>query len=502
VCKYRPYRNDIDEFFYNKTQAKKEGIQERYSKYACEYITQGSKELWEDIAKVNPDVILALGNTALWALTGEWGITKWRGSTMTALGVRANGTPYKVIPTLHPAAVLRAYHTHIYLEHDLRTRLTPLTPEIPDPGYKFLTSPTYPEVDDYLNMIIHELLHHPHRIASDIETRLAHISCTGLGISKTEAICIPFMRVEKPHNYWTYAQQVEIIDKLRIIHTHPNALITGQNFDYDRQYMARYWGIKSNLNFDTMTAHHLLWPGTLKGLSVLSSLYCAYHLYWKEESKDWDGKNEEQLWIYNCKDCVTTYEIADVLAQDIIDSNMTEQYQFQLQVQEATFYSLLRGINYDTKLRDKFGIQLVEDRMEHENYLIDIVGTEKFSKSKTAKKWCNSPQQAAHFFYNVMHIAKVFNKKTKRPTTDAEALKIIAKREPLVRPICQALEELRSISLFYSNYILAKLDRDNRIRCQLKITGTETFRFASSTDAFGFGTNLQTIPSGNKLEDE
>ena len=39
-------------------------------------------------------------------------------------------------------------------------------------------------------------------------------------------------------------------------------------------------------------------------------MYCQSHVYWKDEGKNWDPKvGEEQLWTYNCKDCVITYEV-------------------------------------------------------------------------------------------------------------------------------------------------------------------------------------------------
>jgi DNA polymerase I-like protein with 3'-5' exonuclease and polymerase domains len=36
------------------------------------------------------------------------------------------------------------------------------------------------------------------------------------------------------------------------------------------------------------------------------------------------------------------------------------------------------------------------------------------------------------------------------------------------------------------------------MRCTYNLAGTETFRFSSSEDAFGFGTNLQNIPKGDE----
>src|SRR6266576_398461 len=57
--------------------------------------------LTREIEAVRPSLVLALGNTALRALTGRSGITKYRGKIFPL------GTNIRVFPTFHPAAALR-----------------------------------------------------------------------------------------------------------------------------------------------------------------------------------------------------------------------------------------------------------------------------------------------------------------------------------------------------------------------------------------------------------
>ena len=120
--------------------------------------------------------------------------------------------------------------------------------------------------------------------------------------------------------------------------------------------------------------------------------------------------------------------------------------------------------------------------------------------SKSPKPWYNSPQQTMNLFYKIFQVKLVMKKSKGRsaPTTEDKALPIIAKREPLLRPLCDKLREYRSLCQFYSHFISCPIDSDNRIRSQLKTTGTETFRFSSSADAFGYGTNLQNPSTGNE----
>lgn len=508
VTAHRPFGNKIENFFYNKTEAKKRKLEGYAGHFPDDKILSGIASLYADINEVEPNLIIAVGSTALWALTGitgkdktPSGITKWRGSTLPAelAPYRKNGKPYKVVPIIHPAAILRKYDDRFWTEHDLRVRCDASSPDIPDPDYRFIIRPSFAQTMHTLHELLAKAEEGPLLIASDIETRAPHIACVGLAWSKQDAICIPIMSLEHPNGFWDYDEEVAIILAYRKLLTHPNVEVAGQNYDYDRQYLARYYGIKSNLTYDTMTMHHTLWPGSPKGLDFLSSMYCDYHVYWKDEGKELEVHDEDRGWVYNCKDCVVTYEAALVLKEQLTKYDMWPQYNFQLGLHDAVLRSVLRGISFDDKLRDEMALPLLEDMQQRESYLERMVGFNVDSKSD--KPWYNSAQQTMALFYNWAKVKPVMNRKTRRPTSDAAALPIIAKREPVLKPICKALLELRSLQQFYSNYIKVPIDADGRIRCQLKITGTETFRFASSTDAFGFGTNLQFISAGNELEE-
>ena len=45
-------------------------------------VATGKEQLLNLINELNPTLIIALGELSLWALTGEIGITKWRGSVL------------------------------------------------------------------------------------------------------------------------------------------------------------------------------------------------------------------------------------------------------------------------------------------------------------------------------------------------------------------------------------------------------------------------------------
>ena len=501
VCRMRPPENDISKFFVTKTEATRLGLPEVMGKYPMPIIGEGIEELKHEIEQCEPDLIIALGNTALWALTGEWGITNWRGSYLYV------ETPHwlywdrriPVLPTYHPAAILRQWNWRAAAVHDLKRARAILDEGVPDPGYDFVIEPSFRDVMDYLSMVEEQAFGRDalNRVSVDLETRDRHIACLGLGLDDRNAICIPFMCVERDEGYWAPDQELAIVLRLRELL--PRLKVIGQNFIYDTQYTIRHWALWLPLFFDTMIAHAVCFPGTPKGLDYLSSLYCRYHRYWKEESKDWDPKlGERQLWEYNCKDCVTTWESGRELHKVLEAYGLEEQFSFELQMVERALRSMLRGVRMDLKRRDDMVGELMNAANEREVYLHNILDGMVLAKSKGAKPWYRSPIQQRKLFYEELGLPVIRHRKTGKPTVDDEALPTIGKREPLLLPLIERLRELRSINVISSTFVQMPLDHDNRARCSYNPVGTETFRFNSSEDAFGFGTNLQNIPRGDE----
>jgi DNA polymerase I-like protein with 3'-5' exonuclease and polymerase domains len=181
-------------------------------------------------------------------------------------------------------------------------------------------------------------------LSVDIETRGGQTACVGFAWTKHDALCIPLMCVERPEGYWTAEEEHALLLALRRLLTHPNTRVIGQNFLYDAQYFLRHWGFVPNFARDTMLGHHSCFSGLPKGLDYLSSLYCAEHVYWKDESKDWDPKlGEDQLWAYNCLTGDTK-----VLCANSIYKNLEE-----IQVGEAllAFEEAGSGARYARRLR-------------------------------------------------------------------------------------------------------------------------------------------------------
>lgn len=468
-------------------------------------VVEGFHRMLREIHEVKPNIIIALGSTALWALTGAWGITKWRGSQLRCqltrdlypsglLGPEDLPWSGKVIPILHPAMVLREFsQRHITVQDLKRAARERNSPDYAnEPNWRFIVRPSCDQVLSTISTLYERVLREPTWLDFDLETRAGHIACAGISWSLSEAICIPFMCVENRTGYWSLEEESRIVYSLYKLLTHPNAYIRWQNGLYDAQYTYRHWHFVPNGKQDTMISHHTAFCGLPKSLAFQASLYCDHYVYWKDDGKTWTKDlSEEQLWRYNGVDCVRTREVGEAEASVIAAYGLEAPEAFQQKFFWPVLQCMQRGIAVDKKVRAKFADELMEAISAREAFFERVLG-HKFNP--------RSPLQMSKLFYEDLKQRPIYTRAKKgvpgHLTCNDEALAEIATREPLLRPLIKAISEYRSLGVFLGTFVNAPLDIDGRMRTSYNICGTETFRFASSENAFGSGTNLQNVPKG------
>lgn len=491
VARYRPLNNDITQFIPKTKSGITSDMVMYRNKWVKPVVAQGCAELIREIDLVKPNVIVALGNTPLWALTGSEGITKWRGSL---LDYQSLNHRCKLFPAYHPAAVLRQWDWRFITVHDFRrVGAHQHSPGYEMPAYNFRVRPNYQTVVDELERLIWLCNEGPTQIAVDIETRGGHIACVGLAWSSLDALCIPLMCIERQEGFWDFDSELAILTLLRRLMTHPNFEGVFQNGLYDCQYFVARMGFRPRTKWDTMLLHHVLFAGLPKGLDFLSSLYCGFHRYWKEEGKLWDASMpEEELWIYNCKDAVVTFEVIEALLPALKTTRLSEQAVWQMELYEVLLDMMIRGVRVNLAQKAELVKTLGAELDAREGWINTALGHPLNIRS---------PKQMKELFYHDFAQPIIKNRKTKQPTLDDEALQTIAKREPLLRPLIRRISEARSLGVFKSTFAEAEVDLgDLRMRSSYNAAGTDTYRLSSSKDAFGSGMNLQNIPAGGSVE--
>lgn len=516
LARERPPGNDIGAFIAFRKKDITPGHVRLRDKYVTPALRQGYDLLMAEIGLGRPNVIIALGNVAMWALTGRWGINDWRGSELFADQIMfEDGTRPIVIPTFHPAAILRQYELRPLALIDLKKAAKMQhSREITRPNYEFIIRPDYDTTLSTLKRLIfaadERIPWAEHmRLSVDIETRAGHIACLGIAWSRTEAICIPFMQALPGgvhSHYWTEDEEFEIVRLLRILLTLPHVAIVGQNFNYDAQYISRHWCFTPVAKHDTMIGHHALIcnlggagkakegeerKSGKKGLGFLSSIYCERHVYWKDDIEWTPEEGEEKYWRYNCEDCVRTFEIAEVITWNADNMGMRDVYNFQQSLNGPVLRTINRGVRIDEARRSHMALELDSAILERNQWLASIFGEAINVRSR---------DDMHRILVDGLGIKPILKRRpdgTYSPSFDDESLRAMADKEPLLRQIVPVIADIRSLGVFLSTFIGAPLDTDRRMRCAYNIAGTVTYRFSSAESAFGAGTNLQNIPKGD-----
>jgi uracil-DNA glycosylase len=284
VVNARPPRNDLSAWIPEVGTNGKQPVKSLTSdmveirgKYVKPIVKAGYEALLKEIELVKPRLIIAVGNTSLWALCGRSGITRWRGSLLDYRGIR-------VVPTYHPAAVLRMREWRPIAVHDLCRAARELERRTPEPDWTFQLRPTFAQACWRLNWLYNRAVGDETCLVLefDIETVKGHIRCFALSWSMTEAICIPLMTHENWNGYWSPEEEGHLLWLTYRLLTHRNCGVRGQNLLYDFQYTHRHWHYIPNLYQDTMLTHHVLWAGMPKALLFQASMYCEYFANWKD----------------------------------------------------------------------------------------------------------------------------------------------------------------------------------------------------------------------------
>jgi uracil-DNA glycosylase len=220
----------------------------------------------------DPNLIICLGNTPLWALAGRTGITKWRGTTIESTHTVSG---YKLLPTYHPAAILRQWDNRPIVIADLmKASREAFYPEIRRPYREVWIEPT---VEDIIRFTDEEIYSPSCQLLSvDIETSGTRITCIGLSPKPDLALVIPFDDERSPSgSYWSSAKDERLVwlTLARVLEDRRVPKLF-QNGLYDIAFLWRSMRIKVlGAEEDTMLMSHALQPESLKGLAFLGSIY-------------------------------------------------------------------------------------------------------------------------------------------------------------------------------------------------------------------------------------
>lgn len=426
-------------------------------------------QLVQELNELNPNCVLALGDTALEVLTGFTGIEKYRGSIL-------NGrlTNHKIVAALHPASLLRDENKGASKWRDLalikidvgRAKEQSKFPEIRIKGRTLEIAHNSRDVYRFLNEYNEKEF-----AASDVETSKTIPVCTSIAFNSWHAISIPTLSEEIPDHdrayIWKLLAEFYADNKIKLI---------AQNGKFDAK-RCRQIGLKwHGLYFDTMLAWHTLFSEMPKKLEVISSILTE-EPYYKDEGRDYDPKKHrfDRLLLYNAKDSVIEFECYERLLEFLNEEPTLKDFFFEKIMPLHRLYSDMEdvGILVDKQIRKNLHAKYSKMRDEKfEALLKSIIDGDETLRDTFKKFNPNSPKQVANLLYGYL-------KCPVRKDTGEDTLKALANnaiKDSRRKFIVQGILEQRKIRKTIGTYIEANLSSDGRIRTEMMICGTKSGR--------------------------
>lgn len=488
IFSQRPPSNVINYYFQDKKNTRPTWEGE-------EHIAQLRKWLEARKKEGHLNILIALGAIPTYILTGKRRITKWRGSILPCTLVEG----FKVYPTFHPSYVNRLMNEPeerllgekkkqqqnalpLFLRDLERIIEQSSSPSFTSPEREFTIVSSTEEAVSKL-----EELKKVDYIAVDIETLFSQegplLWCIGFSSSPSNAFVIPFLRNRK--FLWTLPGEARILQAISKLFLNKNVKKIFHNCLFDLSVLGRYYGLRCAEGSveDSMLCYHANYPYLKKGLDVLTSIY-TWENYYKDEGKVWDGRRigDEAEFIYNAKDCCVTREIWPLVERDAKELGTWKGYRRSMSVIPSLLDMQIRGVRID--IEKKQGLQKVFEEK--------VVEAEGILKESTGQEWnLNSSPQMIRLVYGYLGLPMQYNHKTKKPTTDKDALNKLRRKHP-ENKVLKAIVDHRKFAKLSGTYTKMEVEKDKRIRTSYSFIST--YRLSSSESIFGGGGNLQNIP--------
>ena len=452
--------------------------------------------LFEEVGRVDPKVIVALGRVAEESLIPGQRMVKVRGKWYFSEALKK-----KVLPTVHPAAILRSPEMEPVFLRDMEK----LRKELNEPFKVEETRGDFRVIKKVrdLEILRFFLLSLP-EFAFDLET--SGQRSISFNYLKSKIICISFCGEEDTayvlpllkkggDEFWSPEEKVIVMRELRYIFESRVKKI-GANIKFDVEFLKTNRIEVENIYFDTMLAHHLIEVNQPHSLDFLSTWYGVgfgrpdrVQKYLKEVTDDFLMVDEKILWDYTCGDVISTYRLKKKLEVELVEKGLDRLFfELTMPLCRRLIQVELRGVKVDVeKLKQvskEYGQRIESYRKE-----IGEMVSEDFNP--------NSSKQLSKLLFSDLGFEPEKFTAGGQPSTDEEVLEQYKENK-----VVDKVLKLRRAVKFKSTYLDGKdgsggmfklLDNNGRLHTSYLVSGTRSGRLSSSRP------NLQNIPNEKEL---
>lgn len=438
-------------------------------------------------ANFKPRLVVVLGLVALRTLTGFTKITDKRGVFYDYEW--KPGINIKILPTYHPAMVLRQPKFYDIVKEDFQK------------ARDFLNSTVYkplPEISkEYLNSFqrfeywMNYLIANPNiEVTCDLET-------TGLNYREDPIVSVslvfdgPDSKLQgiafltSPKDTWWFADFTSEIVRSLLYRMFKGRKMVYQNGDFDTKML---WnaGFETENTYDTLDAHHLIDENLPHGLKFLVTQYLPSEAGYQHKINNSIGAkgaystaSAEMLLDYNLCDSYYTRVLKDRFFNNLEVDGLTDFYTNHAMPLRRTLTRMsYRGILVDVERVKWLSNEYREQIVSHESQLFHHCSQE-FNYG--------SPLQLAKVLYQDLKLPILARTDKGAPSTGKEVLEQLKTQHPAITSLLQLKHLKKMLSTYLDGStgsntsnggILQYVDSNNRIHGDFLTHGTPSGRLA------------------------
>ena len=400
-----------------------------------------TNKLRTELQTLRPNIVVPLGNDALYAITGKSGISKMRGSKILGMGFKCIAT-YKPDDILYQRGDVRGYWNKAIAVLDFKKikRESANNSFVLPNRILHVAKSSY----DFYEFIQHNA--NRRNPAIDIEARNCIPICIGISFDPKYGITIPLWNT----NDISTIPTADIVNLWKLLADFLSTQdVVGQNFGYDRDKIKRLGFIVRMLFSDTMLKAHAIHPELPKNLAYLTSIYTD-EPYYKDEGM-YEGSIND-LMIGCARDACVTKEV-DITMDSDLDEIGTRDYYNNFLMPLHSLYAGMenRGIKRDEQLHKGLIKKYIEWDEQIRYELFQITG-----------EYLNtgSPKQVAELLFDKWGLPR-------RAGTGEEELTALLNnnvKDPVKARGIELILRSRRVKKTINSYLYAPVDFDGRHR--------------------------------------
>jgi DNA polymerase I-like protein with 3'-5' exonuclease and polymerase domains/uracil-DNA glycosylase len=363
-------------------------------------------------------------------------------------------TSIRIVPTFHPAYVLRQrMWTHVF-RADLGRAMRWFSGRLgwTDPEYITRPSPA----------ALRRFLARPERFfAYDLETDakeplVAKIRLFGVG-TRDKVMVVPFLSTDGHTLFYTEADLKEIKDIFREwLTSRRSAKFSWNGITYDAPVILQQLGCGISRHIDGILMHHDVESELPHKLGFVGTELTDVPA-WKQKSEDPLNCDDPTLQYRNSRDVAVTAALLEPLERELALRDQTAVCKKDHKIQQICAGMHRVGMLIDPVARNEHDKRLLAQIVKYRKICRDVVGDDKFNP--------NSPPQIAELLFGTWGLPPVeLSEKTGAPSTGDDALRTYRVEYNLTDDQRRFIEALR------------------KVRLAVKLRGTNIVKFRRRTE--------------------